>query len=315
MSPATGHGLLARGGLWVLWRAAVDHMPSDGAGLLPTFYAVLEPPRTTAPAGQRRRVVLLHGWNQNHRIWLRTAAILRDKYNLEVLLLDFYNHGESPTLRDRSAHTAETLRDQVRAVILHVGWSEDKLVFGGCSLGGGVALLYLLLWPENVDRLVLIATVGFDEPFWAPSTISGKCAGAILGKPPLPPEGQPALPRAADGTLGSLADAPSVTPWGYVYARLMFIRNTPRFRVPLDIIQRLKELQTPVAVFAGGLDILHSAHLDLWNQLPGVRIFHYPWRDHTVMCSTIWSLRLWQFPEIWGVPQQAVAEKTALSKL
>merc|ERR1712046_553886 len=121
--------------------------------LPPYFHAVLTPISKRAPRG---RVVLLHGWNQCHRSWLRTATILRDKLHLEVLLIDFYNHGESPTLPERRLHCAEVFCGQVRSSILRAGWENDRLAVGGCSLGGSVALHYFSQWPRNVAKVILV---------------------------------------------------------------------------------------------------------------------------------------------------------------
>ena len=48
---------------------------------------------SAGPYPPRSRIVLLHGWLQNHRCWLETAYALRDSHHHDVLLLDFYSHG------------------------------------------------------------------------------------------------------------------------------------------------------------------------------------------------------------------------------
>ena len=50
--------------------------------------------RPTRPR-PRARVVLLHGWLQDHTAWLPTALALRDLYGHSTLLLDFFSHGHT----------------------------------------------------------------------------------------------------------------------------------------------------------------------------------------------------------------------------
>ena len=47
-----------------------------------------------------------------------------------------------------------------------VGWTEEKLVFAGISMGGAVTQAYCLAHPSNVDRIVLVAAAGLSEPWF-----------------------------------------------------------------------------------------------------------------------------------------------------
>eukprot|EP00931_Biecheleriopsis_adriatica_P077359 TRINITY_DN50943_c0_g1_i1.p1 TRINITY_DN50943_c0_g1~~TRINITY_DN50943_c0_g1_i1.p1 ORF type:complete len:278 (-),score=39.12 TRINITY_DN50943_c0_g1_i1:7-819(-) len=267
------------------------------AELPPCFHLVLSPPGDRVPRG---RVVLLHGWLQCHQSWLSTATVLRDKLHLEVLLLDFYNHGSSPTLRERSSHSVEMLCRQVRLLVLHLGWQEDPLTVAGCSMGGAVALHYFCHWPENVRRLVLVAAAGLEESAWIPSTWGRLLATAMLGRvPDLDPRQGAAAQEAGAMLQCSLAEARSASPLARVLARLTMVTTTPDYRVPADIIRRLQDAKVRVTVVTGGLDQLHTPQLHVWRQIPGVKIMHHPWLDHTMICTRIFSLRLWEDPHIW----------------
>lgn len=269
---------------------------------------------------------MLHGWHQNHKCWLRTASVLRDKLGMEVLLLDFYNHGESPTLPQRHLHCAEVLCRQLRALVLHLGWQEDRLSLGGVSLGGAVALHYFSRWPKRVAKLILIGAAGLDEPIWVPSKPLAGLWHAVLGEPPADGRGLDEPLRATEETslvgedseqpesrqglqveaasasfrdFPSLADAPSTSLPSWMLARLSFPTTAPSYRVPADIIPRLIEAKVGVAVVTAGLDILHRPQRHMWKTIPGVWQKHFPWMDHTVLCLSIFQLRLWEKPELW----------------
>lgn len=49
-----------------------------------------------------------------------------------------------------------------------VGWEDDAVVLAGLSFGGGVAQHYALHYPDHVERMVLLGSVGSPEPTWRP---------------------------------------------------------------------------------------------------------------------------------------------------
>lgn len=290
-------------------------IPMWPADLPPCFYVVLSPPRDRAPRG---RVVLLHGLNSSHKIWLRTATMLRDELNLEVLLTDFYNHGLSPTLPHREMHCAETLCRQVRALIVKLGWQEKPMVLGGCSMGGGVALHYFATWPAHVVKMVLVGSAGLQEAAWVPTVPVGKVLTMLLGKAVDidPNSGTPLLPRDGSSHLGpgrndggggnfhcssSLDDTPSSSFASFLLARLSFARTCPQYRVPHDIMERLRDAKVGVTVCTGGLDFIHTPQHNVWRRIPGVRILHYPGRGHIGVAGHVAELELWKQPDIWFV--------------
>uniref|UniRef100_A0A7S1MTA6 Uncharacterized protein n=1 Tax=Alexandrium catenella TaxID=2925 RepID=A0A7S1MTA6_ALECA len=97
----------------------------------------------------------------------------------------------------------------------------------------------------------------------------------------------------------SLADAPRTSLATFLLARMSFPTTAPSYRVPSDIIARLREARIGVAVFTAGLDVLHTPQQEAWKAIPGVVFKHYPWIDHAVLCTSISRLRLWRRPELW----------------
>ena len=102
-------------------------------------------------------VLFIHGILGSQRQWARLVDRMDD--NQRVIVPDLFGHGESAKpMGDYSisAHAA-TLRD----LLDHLGVERVTLV--GHSLGGGIAMQFLYLFPERVDRLVLIASGGLGR--------------------------------------------------------------------------------------------------------------------------------------------------------
>ncbi|KAJ1492722.1 hypothetical protein T484DRAFT_1770254 [Baffinella frigidus] len=56
-----------------------------------------------------------------------------------VVLVDFYLHGKSSGLYPPHVMSVDILVQQVREVVIRLGWEDEPLVFGGVSLGGAVS--------------------------------------------------------------------------------------------------------------------------------------------------------------------------------
>src|SRR5450756_1607516 len=108
-------------------------------------------------AGSRPPVVLLHGVLGSHRRWAPLVSLLAEDCTL--IAPDLLGHGDSSTPRgdySLGAH-AGGLRD----LLDELGVQRATLV--GHSLGGGVALQFAWLFPERVERLVLVSSGGLGR--------------------------------------------------------------------------------------------------------------------------------------------------------
>ena len=102
-------------------------------------------------------LLFIHGILGSQRQWSRLVDKLDDDHR--VLLPDLFGHGDSAKpLGDYSlsAHAA-ALRD----LLDHLG--IDRITLVGHSLGGGIAMQFYYLFPERVDRLVLVASGGLGR--------------------------------------------------------------------------------------------------------------------------------------------------------
>ena len=108
-------------------------------------------------SGSGSVVLFLHGILGSQRQWDRLVDKVDD--NHRVLVPDLFGHGESAKPMgdySLSAHAA-TMRD----LLDHLG--IDRVTLVGHSLGGGIAMQFFYLFPERVDRLVLVSSGGLGR--------------------------------------------------------------------------------------------------------------------------------------------------------
>jgi pimeloyl-ACP methyl ester carboxylesterase len=102
-------------------------------------------------------VLFIHGILGSQRQWAHLVDKMDDDHR--VLVPDLFGHGESAKpLGDYSlsAHAAA-----MRDLLDHLGIERVTLV--GHSLGGGIAMQFFYLFPERVERLVLVASGGLGR--------------------------------------------------------------------------------------------------------------------------------------------------------
>jgi pimeloyl-ACP methyl ester carboxylesterase len=121
-------------------------------------------------AGQGPTVAFIHGLLGSHRNWDHLLDTLAA--DQRVVAPDLLGHGASAKPMgdySLSAHAA-TLRD----LFDHLGIASATLV--GHSLGGGIALQFAYLFPDRVDRLVLVSSGGLGRelsPLLRAATLPG----------------------------------------------------------------------------------------------------------------------------------------------
>ena len=113
------------------------------------------------PRGQA--ILFLHGITGSRRYFLKKVRRLESSYRL--LLPDLPGFGESP--KPRTDYTIELYRDSVRRTIVDAGLEGERIHIVAHSLGALIALEYSALFPENVDRMVLMSVPRFESPHTA----------------------------------------------------------------------------------------------------------------------------------------------------
>jgi pimeloyl-ACP methyl ester carboxylesterase len=121
-------------------------------------------------SGDGPAVLFIHGLLGSRRNWTHLVDTLDADHR--VLAPDLFGHGASAKpMGDYSlgAHAA-TLRD----LLDHLG--VDRVTLVGHSLGGGIAMQFCYLFPERVERLVLVSSGGLGRavsPLLRSATIPG----------------------------------------------------------------------------------------------------------------------------------------------
>lgn len=110
--------------------------------------------------GPGRVVVLLHGFPLDHTIWDAQRGTLGSIYRL--ICPDLRGHGR--TAAPEGVYTIDAMADDVIELLDALKIAE-KVVLGGLSMGGYVALSIAARYPERLRGLLLIDTrAGGDTP-------------------------------------------------------------------------------------------------------------------------------------------------------
>jgi pimeloyl-ACP methyl ester carboxylesterase len=121
-------------------------------------------------SGHGPAVLFIHGLTGSSRNWAHLVDTLNTDHR--VLAPDLHGHGASAKPMgdySLSAHAA-TLRDLLDRLGI------DRATLVGHSLGGGIAMQFCYLFPERVERLVLVASGGFGRsvsPLLRSATLPG----------------------------------------------------------------------------------------------------------------------------------------------
>jgi len=115
-------------------------------------------------------LLFIHGILGSQKQWAHLVDVLDDDHRLVVP--DLFGHGDSAKpVGDYSlgAHAA-TLRDLLDSL------GVEQVTLVGHSLGGGIAMVFSYLFPERVERLVLVASGGLGRevsPLLRSATLPG----------------------------------------------------------------------------------------------------------------------------------------------
>jgi pimeloyl-ACP methyl ester carboxylesterase len=106
--------------------------------------------------GEGKPLLLIHGYGAGIWVWEKQIDILSQSYR--VYVLDLIGHGFSD--RPKIPYTSETYIHFLRDFMDRVGIERATLI--GNSMGGGIAWAMAILFPERVNRLILIDCVPPD---------------------------------------------------------------------------------------------------------------------------------------------------------
>ncbi|MHA2288656.1 MAG: alpha/beta fold hydrolase, partial [Promethearchaeota archaeon] len=119
--------------------------------------------------GEGYPVVFIHGYGAKKEIWKPQVVEISNKY--KVIIFDLRGTGESD--RPNIPYTMKMMTDDVNGLIEALNIKKAHII--GRSFGGMIAQNLTLLYPERVDKLVLIATnYGKKDTDWVEIPKNGR---------------------------------------------------------------------------------------------------------------------------------------------
>ena len=212
-------------------------------------------------SGVGQPIVLLHGFPFNRTLWREQVGALSERYC--VITVDLRGHGETPATR--APATMEEMAGDVAALLDDL--RIERVVLGGLSMGGYVALAFCRLFPGRVGALVLADTRPQADTDEARLTREETAARAIA-------EG---MHTVADAMLPKLL-APSTQeerPEVVARVREMILNTDPQgaasalrgMAVRRDHTEFMREINCPTLIIVGSLDpITPLADAELMNR-------------------------------------------------
>ena len=100
--------------------------------------------------GQGSAIVLLHGFLESSTMW--NPLIPHVSKNRTVITIDLPGHGKSDVISE--IHSMELMAEVVDEILKHL--KITSATFLGHSMGGYVALAFAEMFPEKVEKLILL---------------------------------------------------------------------------------------------------------------------------------------------------------------
>lgn len=123
-------------------------------------------------------VILIHGLGASSEIWMHNMDALAAAHRVYVPDLIGFGRSERPEIPLTPHGYAHSLCDFMTA--LDIG--RAKLV--GSSFGGSIALLTAVLFPERVEKVMVVGSAGFGRKLaWTLRALSLPLIGEILSYP------------------------------------------------------------------------------------------------------------------------------------
>ena len=107
------------------------------------------------------RVLLLHGWISSHRVYRECWADLGEMAHYCAVDLVGFGDSDKPSPKN-APYEPRWYSKQLKAFVDAIGW--DKFILIAHSMGGLVATEFAIAYPQFVDRLILIDSVGIAQP-------------------------------------------------------------------------------------------------------------------------------------------------------
>ncbi len=198
-------------------------------------------------------IVFTHGWTDNRNAWDGVITNLDDQ--ARCIAWSIRGHGESFAPPPGQYTRDHTLSD-LKAV---TDMSERKVVLAGHSLGGYLSLAHCLLYPEDVEALIL---VGAGPGFRKKESINQWNSSVIESAKKLDlPEGSEATALHTDAwVIDGLSEikVPTLVVVG---------EHDKRFRVSMSVFEKYLNVKSSVVVEDAGHSVHRKKPLEVANAI------------------------------------------------
>ena len=198
-------------------------------------------------------IVFTHGWTDDRNAWDGVITNLDDQ--ARCIAWSIRGHGESFAPPPGQYTRDHTLSD-LKAV---TDMSEKKVILAGHSLGGYLSLAHCLLYPEDVEALIL---VGAGPGFRKKESINQWNSSVIESAKKLDlPEGSEATALHTDAwVLDALSEikVPTLVVVG---------EHDKRFRVSMSVFEKYLNVKSSVVVEDAGHSVHRKKPLEVANAI------------------------------------------------
>jgi 4,5:9,10-diseco-3-hydroxy-5,9,17-trioxoandrosta-1(10),2-diene-4-oate hydrolase len=123
-------------------------------------------------------VILIHGLGASTEIWIHNVEVLATQHQIYVPDLVGFGRSDKPTVSYSPYYFARFVNNFINALNI------ERASLVGQSLGGGIALLYTLQFPDKVDKLVLVDSAGLGkEVIFTLKLMSLPIIGELMTRP------------------------------------------------------------------------------------------------------------------------------------
>ena len=198
-------------------------------------------------------IVFTHGWTDNRNAWDGVITNLDDQ--ARCIAWSIRGHGESFAPPPGQYTRDHTLSD-LKAV---TDMSERKVILAGHSLGGYLSLAHCVLYPEDVEALIL---VGAGPGFRKKESINQWNSSVIESAKKLDiPEGSEATALHTDAwVIDALSEikVPTLVVVG---------EHDKRFRVSMSVFEKYLNVKSSVVVEDAGHSVHRKKPLEVANAI------------------------------------------------
>ena len=108
-------------------------------------------------SGEGNTIVLLHGFLENKKMWKDYVFFFSNQYR--IITIDLLGHGESDCLG--YVHSMEDNARAVHEVLEYLQIKKTTIL--GHSMGGYVGLAFAELYPESIQKLILLNSTSKED--------------------------------------------------------------------------------------------------------------------------------------------------------